>query len=263
MPPLRLALWTTGLSGYALLGATLAGRGAPLGWLLCALALHAVVATLGVAFPELRVWGDVVCRGKPGRRRIALTFDDGPHPVTTRRVLAVLAEHEKRATFFVLGSKLRKHPELAREIVAAGHGIALHGDEHDRLYMLRTVGRVKADLARAASALFDAAGVRSALFRPPVGFVSHGVALAAEAAGQKLLGCSTRALDGRASARPERVLKRALAGLADGAVLLLHDAAEGDDREPASLPVLPELLRAIERAGLETVSVDELIADGA
>jgi peptidoglycan/xylan/chitin deacetylase (PgdA/CDA1 family) len=251
------------LTGYALFGAALAGRGASLGWLLGAFALHATVGTLGVAFPALGVWGDAVCRGKPGLRRIALTFDDGPHPVTTRRVLALLAQHRKRATFFVLGSKVREHPELAREIVAAGHAIALHGDEHDRLYMLRGPARVAADLARAASTLFDATGVRTTLFRPPVGFVSHGIALAAEAAGLTLVGCSTRALDGRASANPERVLARARGGIADGAVLLLHDAAEDGAHEPASLPVLPELLSAIERAGLEAVSVDELIEDPA
>jgi peptidoglycan/xylan/chitin deacetylase (PgdA/CDA1 family) len=263
MPPLRLALWTTGLTGFASFPAALFGSGPPLGWLLGVFVLHATVATLGVAFPALGVWGDALCRGKPGARRIALTFDDGPHPETTRRVLALLAAHRKRATFFVLGSKVRRHPELAREIVAAGHGIALHGDEHDRLYMFRSVARVKADLARAASALFDAAGVRTALFRPPVGFVSHSVALAAEASGLTLVGCSTRALDGRAAARPRDVLKRALGGIGDGAVLLLHDAAESDDRVPASLPVLAELFEAIERAGLETVRVDELVADRA
>jgi peptidoglycan/xylan/chitin deacetylase (PgdA/CDA1 family) len=261
LSPLRLALWTTGIAGFALLGSVLLGRGIPLGWQLALFALHGTIGTLGVVFPAFGVWGDAACRGRAGYRRIALTFDDGPHPETTRRVLALLARHRKRATFFVLGCKVRKHPELAREIVEAGHGIGLHGDEHDRFYMLRSPKRVRADLDEAARALSDAAGVQAALFRPPVGFVSHGVALAAESRSLTLVGWSTRVLDGHRRARPE-VLARALAGLTDGAVLLLHDAAEDDDRVPASLPVLGELLEAVERAGLEAVSVEELLADG-
>jgi peptidoglycan-N-acetylglucosamine deacetylase len=258
MPPLRLLFYATSLTGFALLGAVLAGVHVPLGWLLAAFAVHGGLGTLGVFFPVLGVWADAFCRGVPGQRRIALTFDDGPHPATTRRVLAMLAEHGARATFFVLGSKVRKHPELVREIAAAGHGVALHGDEHDHFYTFRSTASVRRDLERAARAVKAAAGLRPTLFRPPIGFVSHAVALGAEACGLRLVGWSLRVLDGHRAATSEGVLRRALTGLADGAVLLLHDASEADDREPASLPVLGELLRAIERAGLEAVRVEEL-----
>ncbi|HEY3499696.1 MAG TPA: polysaccharide deacetylase family protein, partial [Polyangiaceae bacterium] len=87
MPPLRFVFWITGLAGFALLGGVLAGSSPPLGWLCCALLLHGGLGTLGVTFPALGIWGDAVCRGRPGGRRVALTFDDGPHPETTRRVL--------------------------------------------------------------------------------------------------------------------------------------------------------------------------------
>jgi peptidoglycan/xylan/chitin deacetylase (PgdA/CDA1 family) len=261
MPPLRLALMTTGLGGFVLLGSVLSGRAVPVGWQLAAFALHVTLGTFGVFFPAFGVWGDAACRGRSGRRRIALTFDDGPNSETTRRVLALLAEHRMRATFFVLGNKVRKHPELVREIVEAGHGVGLHGDEHDHFYVFRSPQSVREDLERAARALGEAAGVRATLFRPPIGFVSHGVALGAEACGMRLVGWSTRVLDGHPRARPERVLERARAALSDGAVLLLHDASEHDDRVPASLPVLPELLQAIEQAGLEAVRVEELLTD--
>lgn len=262
MPPLRYVFWTTSLVGFALFGCTLFGPQPPFGWLVFAFSVHGTLGTLGVLFPGLGVWADAACRGEPGRRRVALTFDDGPHPETTRRVLALLAERKKRATFFVLGSKVRQYPELVREIVAAGHGVALHGDEHDRFYMMRSVGRVRRDLKSAARSLADAAGVRAVWFRPPVGFVSHAIALAAEAEGLRLMGWSTRVLDGHAGARPESALRRAIAGLADGAVLLLHDAAEHGDRTPASLPILPALFDAIDRAGLETVLVSEMFENG-
>src|ERR1051326_7947804 len=88
---------------------------------------------MGFFFPRLEMYGPIVTRGPAGRRSVALTFDDGPHPVTTRRILAVLAATRHRATFFVLGVKARRHPEVVREIHAAGHTLGVHGDRHVRV----------------------------------------------------------------------------------------------------------------------------------
>ena len=222
------------------------------------LGLHALVATLGVLLPGLAVYGDVLSRGPRTRPEVALTFDDGPHPETTRRVLAILREHGVTATFFVLGEKARAHPDVVREIVQAGHGLGLHGYTHDRLYSLRSSARVAADLENARAALHDAAGIATALFRPPVGFVSHAVALAADRAGLTLVGFSARTRDGLARTDSTTVLARATAALENGAILVLHDAAERDDRVPASLAVLGELCAEVARRGFVPVTLDEL-----
>lgn len=222
------------------------------------LGLHAIVATLGVLLPGLSVFGDVVGRGPRARREIALTFDDGPHPETTRRVLAVLAEAGMRATFFVLGTKAERHPEVLRDIVAAGHVVGLHGHTHDPLYSLRSSSRVAADLASARAAVELACGVRATLFRPPVGFVSHSVALAADRAGVTLVGFTARTRDGVAGATPSAVLARATRALENGAILVLHDAAERGDRVPASLSVLAELCAEVLRRGFTAVTLPEL-----
>jgi len=255
--PARLALHATSVGG--LLALAWAGTGlAELSVLATGLAAHATLSTLGVLAPGLSVFGQVLGRGKPGLRRVALTFDDGPDPDTTPRVLSALAEHGARATFFALGEKVARHPKLVRDVVGAGHELGLHGHVHDRLYALRSVAHLRADIARGLHALEAASGSRPRLFRPPVGFVSHTVALAAEAEGLSLVGFTRRARDGRSRAEPAKVLARALAGLEDGAVLLLHDAAERGGHRPASLDVLGALLSAVADARLETVTVSEL-----
>jgi peptidoglycan/xylan/chitin deacetylase (PgdA/CDA1 family) len=255
--PTRLLLTGTSLGGFGALAWGLAVAPLPAAWVAAGLGAHVAVCTLGVLFPSLRAWTDIACRAPAGRRAVALTFDDGPHPETTRRVLQLLAEAGATATFFVLGDKAERHPDVVREIAAAGHEVALHGYSHDRLYSLRSVRRVRADLERGVAAL-DACGVRPLLFRPPVGFVSHMIAVAVEGAGLRLAGHSTRALDGRAGARPDAVLRRATSGLVDGAVIILHDAAERDGHVPASLSVLPELLAEVKRRDLRTLTMSAL-----
>lgn len=262
MPFARFFFYVISLGGPVSLGLALAGRAPPIAWLLVGLFAHTLLATLAVLLPSLQVWAHVRFRAPAGQRRIALTFDDGPHPVTTRRVLALLAERGQRATFFVIGKKALAHPELLREMRASGHAVGLHGHEHDRWYSLRSRRRVQRDLALAQRSVTAALGAPARWFRPPIGFVSPAVAVAAELEGVQLAGWSARALDGLAGAQPERVLRRALDAIEDGAVLLLHDAAESDDRAPASLEVLPALLDAVRERDLSAVTLDELFESG-
>jgi peptidoglycan/xylan/chitin deacetylase (PgdA/CDA1 family) len=248
----------TSVTGFAALAYSVLLGPPPAALILVGLGVHATVCFTGTFVPSLGMWADALSRRAPGTKRVALTFDDGPDPRTTRRVLQCLAEHGQRATFFVLGEKAERHADVIREATRAGHEIALHGHTHDRLYALRSVRRLREDIARGSRALEGITGVKPKLFRAPVGFVGHTVALAVESEGLTLVGHSRRALDGLARSEPNEVLERATGGLVDGAVLLLHDAAEHDNREPASLSVLPELLRAARDRGLEAVTVSEL-----
>ena len=218
-----------------------------------------VVATVGVFFPRLEMYGPIVSRGATGRRRIALTFDDGPHPVTTRRILAALAGTRHRATFFVLGVKARRHPDVLREIHAAGHAIGVHGDEHDRLHAFRMSWRVHRELLRAARAVEEATGVRPRLFRPPLGHTSVSTTPGVRRAGMLVVGWSVRALDGVRGQTPDAVVARVARGLRDGAIVMLHDASEHDDFEPASVRALPRLLRLLDDRAWTSVGVDTLL----
>lgn len=259
MPPARITLWVASIGGLALLARSLLMRPVPLWLALAAFVAYATLATVGVLFPQLEMYGDVIWRGEPGARGVALTFDDGPHPRTTRQVLEILAKAGHKATFFVVGRKVQLHPDVVREIHAAGHALGLHGYRHDRLFALKPPGYVRADIERTQQAIEQACGVRPVLFRPPIGHVSSRTSAGASRAGVALVAWSARGLDGVPGAEPERVVRRIEHRLQDGAIVLLHDAAERDDYVPASIEVLPRLLETLERRGLRTVSIAALL----
>jgi len=183
--------------------------------------------------------------GRPGG--VALTFDDGPDPRGTPAVLDILAGLGWRATFFVLGSQVERHPGLARRIAAEGHELALHGYTHIN-HLIRSPADVRRDLERAHLVLVDATGVQPRWYRPPYGVLSAGTLATTRRLGlQPVLwtawGQDWRRTDG------QRVAKTVLRDLADGGCVLLHDSdvtsTPGSWRATAgSLPLLAAALTA-------------------
>lgn len=214
----------------------------------------------GVIFLRLGIFVDVVWRGPREARGVALTFDDGPSPKTTPRVLDLLDEAGAKATFFVIGKKAAEHPDLVRAIVERGHAVGVHGFAHDRLLTLRALSTVRDDIAASMTTIEGITGERPALFRPPIGHTTPRIAKALEPFDLTVVGWSIRALDGLARARPERVAARVIPKLRDGAIVLLHDAAERDDFEPAGVAALPRILEAMQSRDLQGVRVDAWIA---
>jgi peptidoglycan/xylan/chitin deacetylase (PgdA/CDA1 family) len=244
------------LVALALAARSLLGSPVPL-WLSgSAFLAYAGLITLGVLHPSLEMFADVVWRGPEGAKGVALTFDDGPHPVSTRSVLDVLDKAGAKATFFIIGEKGSRYPELLREIVARGHQLGVHGDRHDRMLAFRSLDRVRADLTRATELLVNVTGQRPRLYRPAVGQTNPRIARAAGELGLTLIGWSVRARDGIAT-NPDTVVARVVPRLRDGAIVLLHDAAERDDREPAAPAALPRILEAMHVRGLAAVRLDE------
>jgi peptidoglycan-N-acetylglucosamine deacetylase len=257
--PARVSLLasTTGLGALALHAAV---RGEPGLAVIGALSLSwLALATTGVIFPWLEMYARVVSRGPAGSARVALTFDDGPHPVTTRQVLEALAPTRHRATFFVLGEKVRRHPDVVREIHAGGHSLALHGDSHDRLHSFRMPWSVRDAILRAEAAVEAATGARPRFFRPPLGHTSFMSVRGVRLAGVTLIGWSSRGFDGIRGRSPEAVVERVNRTLVDGAIVMLHDAAEHDDFEPASVRALPRLVALLDERGLTSVGLDALL----
>jgi peptidoglycan/xylan/chitin deacetylase (PgdA/CDA1 family) len=261
MPPARIVLWVASVGALALLARTLLIAPLPTWFAVVAFVLYALLCTLGVLIPQLEMYGDVEWRGDPGTKRVALTFDDGPNPTTTRKVLEILARGGHKATFFVVGRKAKLHPELVREIHEAGHALGMHGYEHDRLYSLKPPSYVAADIERTRSVVQEACGVCPSLFRPPVGYVSSRTHAGAKRAKARLIAWSARGVDGLGPTDAERVFDRIERKLTDGAIVLLHDAAERDDFEPAGIEALPRILEALEDRGLRAVTVEELLED--
>jgi len=187
---------------------------------------------------------------------VAITFDDGPHSQGTPAVLAALAATGARATFFLVGERVRRDPGLAAEIAAAGHGVGVHGDRHRTL--LRIGPRaLEDDLARAAATIADATGTVPALHRAPYGIYSPVALRAVRARGWTPLLWSRWGRDWTRRATPASVARKVAGTLEAGDVLLLHDAddysAPGCWRATAG--ALPRVLDAIAAAGLRPVAL--------
>ena len=195
---------------------------------------------------------------RTGRRAVALTFDDGPDPMFTPRVLAALATHRALATFFVVGTGVAAYPDLVRQAVAEGHEVANHTLGHERLDRLDRAG-VRAQLdgcAHAISTLELGPAARPRLVRVPYGF--EGAASRAELnAGDwevaRWHGCLERHLRHLA---PDAAGARLAADARPGDVLLAHDGG-GPDRRP-TLAALPALLTGLTERGLTVTSIGGL-----
>jgi len=253
MPPARIVFWAATLGGVGLtLYAVLAAPPTLPMAVLAAFAYGSVVTT-GVLVLRLRMFVDAVVRGPEGARGVALTFDDGPDPETTKEVLDVLDARGVKATFFVIGAKAARHPEMVRAILDRGHDVGVHGFAHDRLFSLRGERRVRSDLERAVRTLEELTNERPALFRPPIGHTNPTIARIAAELELVVVGWSVAARDGIASASQKVVVRRITRGLEDGAIVLMHDAAERGGRRPAGVAALAGVLDAIEAKNLSVV----------
>ncbi|HEY8704038.1 MAG TPA: polysaccharide deacetylase family protein [Gaiellaceae bacterium] len=189
---------------------------------------------------------------------VALTFDDGPHDEGTPSVLAELERRGATATFFLVGEQVRRRPALAREIVAAGHEVAVHGDRH-ALLLRRRVRELADDLDRAAATIADATGVFPTLYRPPYGVFSSGALAHVRLRGWRPLLWSTWGRDWERRATPETIARRATRGLRPGDVVLLHDsdAYSSDDSWRRTAAALPSVIDAVAALGVPASSVTQ------
>jgi peptidoglycan/xylan/chitin deacetylase (PgdA/CDA1 family) len=229
-----------------------------------AVATFGTVIMAGVLEPRLGMFADFINRGDPSPEtpRVALTFDDGPSLEHTPRVLDALAEANAHATFFVIGRKLEgERATLARRMHEAGHAIACHSFAHDRLFALRGEKRVRDDLLNALKTIEDVTGAATSLFRPPIGHTNPTIARVAEELELDMIGFSVRGYDGTSRASADKVRSRVIDGLADGAIVLLHDGAERDDFAPVAPSVLPDILAAMNEQRLAGVTVNAMLSD--
>lgn len=183
--------------------------------------IHAGPALAGVSPIGMRLTPSLVGRGREDH--VALTFDDGPDPASTPAFLTVLDRLGWRATFFVLGTRAREAPGLTAEIAAAGHEVAVHGDEH-RNMLRRMPGAAADDIRRGFDTVAQLTGREPAWFRPPFGILSYGALRGARRIGLRTVLWTTWGRDWRKEATPQTVVDDVMRRYVAGGTVLLHDS---------------------------------------
>lgn len=194
--------------------------------------------------------------GSRDRRRIALTFDDGPDPVRTPALLDALRELGVTATFFLVGKQVDAHPELAARIVREGHEIGNHTYNHRYLPLARSHS-VAAEIAATDEAIVRATGMVPALARPPYGGRSPRNVRVFARSGKQLVLWDVNSNDWKGAAA-EEVARRVVERTRPGSIILMHEAREGGEVSIEAVKLLVPELRA---RGFEFASVTRTIAD--
>jgi len=183
----------------------------------------------------------VSCEAEPC---VALTFDDGPSADVTPRVLAILREKNVRATFFLVGSQVDRHPALARGVCTEGHTVGNHTYSHPSLFCFLTPRRLRDEIGRAQQVISRTTGVRPAYFRSPVGLRHPLLEPALEQASLTFVLWALRTYDTRAL-KPDALRRRILDKVQPGSIILLHDrSGPGSEAMLATLPGVIDRLRA-------------------
>jgi peptidoglycan/xylan/chitin deacetylase (PgdA/CDA1 family) len=191
-----------------------------------------------------------------GSDGVGMTFDDGPHREGTPAVLDALARAGAQATFFVVGEQVRREPQIVREIAAAGHRLAVHGDRHVALSVV-TPARLRTDLDRCADLIGELTGQLPDRYRPPYGVFSPAGLLECRRRGWTPLLWSAWGRDWRAGATPDSIAARVTRTLRAGDVVLLHDAdhysSPGSWRRTAD--AVPRIIEVLGSRGLRAVAL--------
>ena len=199
---------------------------------------------------------------RPGRRVVALTFDDGPNGADTASILDVLAQEDVRATFFVVGQAAKEQPHLLHRMVRDGHAIGNHSWSHTRLN-LRSRAAVRADLQRTDEAIFAATGERTRLVRPPFGARSFALLAELRRLGYTCVLWSVPLA--REWDRPDAasVARRLLDATTDGSIVALHDGNRGrrGDRSHVAAAVRT-VVRELRDRSLRFLTIPEMVALG-
>ena len=221
--------------------------------LLCAFAANHVVLAWGVIHPRSRLFGPVRHRLTTTKRVVALTFDDGPHPLVTPRVLDILRARSVHATFFLVGKWVELYPGIVRRIVEEGHTVGNHSFTHSYLFWTSSPHRLAREIRKAQRTIESVTQTPCQWFRAPVGMKNCYLRGVLERQGLVLVSWDARFL-GRRPFQAERLARRLRRKLVPGSILMLHD---GHDRRPEGNPAiietLPVLLDALEASGYRSV----------
>lgn len=224
-------------------------------------ALFAGLMADGIARPASSLLYPTISKGPIDQPRVALTFDDGPDPQTTPRILDALAACNARATFFAIGRNIERHRDIAERIVREGHELGNHSWQHSRLQNFFGRSKQTDDLARSSRQIQEITGMdQLPLYRPPVGLKSPPLSRVAHAMGLRMIAWSLHGRDTQQD-DPQRIAAGVLKRVGAGDIVLLHDGHDLPGRQRAAgANALPLILEGLQARGLQPVTVSDLLA---
>jgi peptidoglycan-N-acetylglucosamine deacetylase len=258
-PVVRLSIW---LHAFAVLA--LIAWPARWPWLLGGLAgNHLLLGAFGM-WPRSRLIGAnlvALPRSRCPNAYVALTFDDGPDPNVTPRVLDLLDRYGAKASFFCIGRRATAHPDIVRDIVTRGHSVENHSHRHSNSFACYLPAALDREIGDAQAALTAITGNRPRFFRAPMGLRSPLLDPVLARSALVYVSWTRRGWDA-VSGNPAKVVRRLTRRLSAGDVILLHDGscARTHDGDPIVLAVLPSLLEHLARRGLRAVSLPIALA---
>ncbi|HTV55584.1 MAG TPA: polysaccharide deacetylase family protein [Terriglobia bacterium] len=216
----------------------------------------------GCAVPTSQVLGPSLVRGPAGKKRVALTFDDGPTPPITDQVLEILSAYHVTATFFVNGKLVDRFPECLRRIQQGHHGIGNHTYSHLFLY-LKSRRRIAREIDSTQDAVERVIGIRPELFRCPYGVRWFGLFSVLRHRAMHSIQWSDTGFDWVKNNTPVDIAHKALKNIRDGSIILLHDGCGAHEPEQvshaATVTALPAIIEGIVAKGFTFVPVSDFL----
>ena len=188
---------------------------------------------------------------KSNQKIIALTFDDGPHPITNQ-VLDLLDKYDFKATFFCIGKNIEMYPEIFKRIHSEGHTIGNHTYSHTSKMGFLQKKKIIQEITICNQFIYNSIGIKPKLYRPPFGVTNPNIAEALKELKMDVIGWNVRSLD-TILTNESAILNRVLPKIDSGSIVLFHDNSERTVR------VLEQLLHFMKHNKIESVTVNELL----
>ena len=217
------------------------------------LGVYLILFSLGICIVRLGYFVRSFCRGRQPGTGVVLTFDDGPDPSGTKRLLEVLSSHGVKAGFFPIGMKAEAHPDLLREMDQRGHVIGNHSYRHAWFTNFLMGRSLEQEIAKAQNAVEAAIGKTPAFFRPPAGLTSPHYRKVLKRHGLQMVGWDVRVFDTRK--KVENVVEEVLSRARDGSIILIHEGC----RAPEDLTrMLDSIIKGMRARGLTFTNLEEM-----
>jgi peptidoglycan/xylan/chitin deacetylase (PgdA/CDA1 family) len=250
----------TTATAFAILTVTSLTLGAPArDWAVVVVwAVYLAVCGIGMVSVRMQFFAAAICRGPTGKMRVALTFDDGPDPDATPKLLDLLSGERIPATFFCIGKNVEAHPQIAARIAAEGHLLENHTYRHPWWISCLFGRRLSDEMSRAQQAIQKAAGMTPRYVRSPAGLTNPFFPRVLRRLGLTLIGWDVRTFDTAGSI--QKVIDRISRQARDGSIILLHDGGSSQER---IVEIVSAAIKDLRSRGFAFERLDRLIDQGA